>query len=177
MKYILTLLLSSTLSFASTDILDALDTINSFKASFTQTIRDDKNKALVYEGNIIASKPQNALWRYNKPIKKDVYINSYRVVIVEPEIEQVIIRNIESDFDFFEMLKNAKKIDKNTYEANYRKSKFSITTKSDTIESISYIDEFENNVKIVFSSQEQNKKIDKKIYIPKYPLEFDVIRD
>ncbi len=171
MKYILTLLLSSTLSFAS------IDTLKSFKANFTQTITDEKNKSLVYKGNIIASKPQNALWNYEAPIKKGVYINSFRVVVVEPEIEQVIIRNIKSDFDFFKMIKHAKKINKNTYEAKYREAKFTIIINKDIIESISYIDEFENDVEIVFSNQEQNKKIDKKIFIPKYPLEFDVIRD
>ncbi|WP_321778348.1 LolA-like outer membrane lipoprotein chaperone [Sulfurimonas sp.] len=171
MKYILTLLLSSSLSFAS------IDALKSFEANFTQTITDDKKKSLVYEGHIVASAPQNALWNYYKPIKKDVYINRFRVVIVEPEIEQVIIRNIESDFDFFRMIKSAKKINENTYEAKYRESRFIITINKDIIESISYIDEFENNVKIIFSNQEQNKKIDKKIFIPKYPLDFDVIRD
>lgn len=171
MKYILTLLLSSTLSFAS------IDTLKSFKANFTQTITDEKNKSLVYRGQIIASKPQNALWSYKQPIKKDVYINSFRVVVVEPEIEQVIIRNIESDFDFFKMIKRAKKINETTYEAKYRESKFIIIIEKEIIESISYVDEFENNVKIVFTKQEQNKKINNEIFIPKYPLEFDVIRD
>jgi len=171
MKFILTLLLSSTLSFAS------IDTLKSFEANFTQTITDEKNKSLIYEGHIIASAPQNALWNYHKPIKKDVYINSYRVVIVEPEIEQVIIRNIESDFDFFKMVKSAKKINKNTYEARYRESTFIIITNKNIIKSISYIDEFENDVKIVFDSQKQNKKINKEVFIPKYSLEFDVIRD
>ncbi|WP_324170536.1 LolA-like outer membrane lipoprotein chaperone [Sulfurimonas sp.] len=171
MKYILTLLLSSTLSFAS------IDTLKSFKANFTQTITDEKNKSLVYRGQIIASKPQNALWNYKKPIKKNVYINSFRVVVVEPEIEQVIIRNIKSDFDFFKILKSAKQINKNTYEAKYRESKFTIIIEKEIIKSISYIDEFENNVKIIFSNQEQNKKINNEIFIPKYPLEFDVIRD
>ena len=104
MKYIFTLLLSFTLCFAS------FDTISSFEADFTQSVTDDKDKALVYQGHIVASKPQNAVWNYNKPIKKDVYINSFNVTVVEPEIEQVIIRQIESNFDFFTMIENAKEI-------------------------------------------------------------------
>jgi outer membrane lipoprotein carrier protein len=75
------------------------------------------------------------------------------------------------------MLRNAKKIEKNRYEAYYKESKFVITTKDEVIETISYIDEFENKVKIVFKNQKQNVKIDMKIFTPKYPLEFDVIRD
>ncbi len=75
------------------------------------------------------------------------------------------------------MIQNAKEIKKDVFEANYKESKFTITTKNEVIETISYIDEFENKVKIVFKNQKQNEKIDMKIFTPKYPLEFDVIRD
>ncbi len=171
MKYIYTLLLTSTLAFAS------FDTLNSFEADFTQTITDEKDKSLIYSGHILALKPQNALWNYIDPIKKDVYISRFEVVIIEPEIEQVIIRRLESNFDFFNMIKNAKKINKNLYLANYRETKFSIVLKDELIESISYIDEFENEVKILFKNQKENKEVDLELFIPKYPLEFDIIRD
>ncbi|WP_373035306.1 LolA-like outer membrane lipoprotein chaperone [Sulfurimonas sp.] len=171
MKHALTLLLSYTLSFAS------FDAINTFQADFTQSVTDDKDKSLVYEGHVVASKPQNAVWNYTKPIKKDVYINRYNVTVVEPEIEQVIVRRIESNFDFFNMIQNAKKIEKDVYEARYKESKFTITTKNRLIESISYIDEFENKVKILFENQKQNEDVNVELFIPKYPLEFDIVRD
>ena len=104
MKHIFALFISYTLSFAS------FDSINSFEADFTQSVTDDKNKSLIYSGHIVASKPQNALWNYLKPIKKDVFINRFEVTVIEPEIEQVIIRRIESNFDFFNMIENAKKL-------------------------------------------------------------------
>ncbi|WP_294964245.1 LolA-like outer membrane lipoprotein chaperone [Sulfurimonas sp.] len=171
MKHLFTLLLSSTLAFAS------FDSLTSFQADFTQSVTDDKDKSLVYKGHVAASKPQNALWNYTKPINKDVFINKYSVTIVEPEIEQVIIRKINSNLDFFNMIENAKKIEKNVFEAHYKESKFTITTKNKIIETISYVDEFENKVKIVFKNQEQNQKINMELFIPNYPLEFDVIRD
>ncbi len=171
MKLISTLLLSFTLSFAS------FDTLSSFDADFTQSVTDDKNKSLVYKGHIVATKPQNATWNYTSPIKKDVYINRFKVTIVEPEIEQVIIRRIDSSFDFFNMVRNAKKVQENLYLAKYKESTFTITTKNSLIESISYLDEFENKVKIVFENQKQNEKIDEGLFIPRYPLEFDIIRD
>jgi len=171
MKYISILLLSFTLSFAS------FDTLNSFDADFTQSVTDDKEKSLIYEGHILASKPQNALWNYKTPVKKLVYINRADVTIVEPEIEQVIIRKIDSSFDFFTLIKNAKKIEKDVYLANYKESEFTITTKNNLIESISYIDGFENKVKIVFKNQKQNEKVDKELFTPRFPLEFDIIRD
>ncbi len=171
MKQLFTFILSFTLGFAS------FDNTNAFEADFTQSVTDDKNKSLIYKGHIIASKPQNALWNYTSPIKKDVYISKYSVTIIEPEIEQVIIRKIESNFDFFNMIRNAKEIEKNRYEANYKESKFIITTKDELIESISYIDEFENSVKIIFKNQKQNEEIDLELFIPNYSLDFDVIRD
>ncbi|NPA59191.1 MAG: outer membrane lipoprotein chaperone LolA [Epsilonproteobacteria bacterium] len=171
MKFFILIFTIYTLSFAS------FYNINSFEADFTQSVTDDKNVSLVYNGHLIASKPQNALWKYIKPIEKDVYINSFEVTIIEPEIEQVIIRKIESDFDFFNMLQNATQISTNKYEANYRDSHFIIKTKNKTIESISYLDEFDNIVKIIFKNQKQNRSINNNIFLPKYPLNFDVIRD
>ena len=171
MKHILAALLCSTLSLAS------IDNINSFKADFEQSVTDDKNTTLNYSGHLAAQKPQDAVWHYLLPIKKDVYIDRFRVTVVEPEIEQVIVRNIESNFDFFKMIKNAKKIAKNKYKASYNESNFIITTKDELLESISYKDEFENDVKITFKNQQQNIKIDDQVFIADYPLEFDVIRD
>jgi len=160
-----------------TQLTASINELNSFEADFTQSITDDKNKVLTYSGHIVASKPQNAIWRYIKPVKKDVYINKYEVTIVEPEIEQVIIRRFDSNFSFFNMLKNTKKISYNTYEANYKNSKFIIIENKNSIESISYVDEFENNVKITFTNQISNKEIENKVFMPKYSLEFDIIRD
>jgi len=171
MKYLLSLLLSFSVSYAS------FDNINSFEADFTQTVTNDKDSSLVYKGSIVASKPQNALWVYKKPIQKEVYISNLNVTVVEPEIEQVIIRSIDSNLDFFNMIKNAKKIKENVYEAIYGDSKFIITTNNTIIKSISYVDEFENKINIIFENQKQNKEIDMEIFTPKYPLEFDVIRD
>ena len=171
MKHIIMTLLCSTLSFA------AIDNINSFEADFTQTVTDDKNTSLNYSGYVQAKKPQNALWSYKKPVKKDVYISNRRVTIVEPEIEQVIIRRINTGFDFFKMVKNATKIAKNVYEANYKNTRFTIYLKNNLIEKISYKDEFDNSVVIQFKKQKQNTKLENDIFIAKFPLYFDIIRD
>jgi len=171
MKKILLSLVISTLAFAS------LDDITSFQADFTQSVTDEKNKVLKYSGNVVASKPQNAIWRYQEPINKDVYINSNAITIIEPDLEQVIIKHIKSNFDFFNMIKNAKKIEKDKYITYYRNSKFIITTNDSLIQDISYVDEFENKVKITFEKQEQNGKIDPTIFKPFIPNEYDIIRD
>lgn len=171
MKYIFLAILITVELFAS------LEDIVSFEADFTQSITDEKNKTINYNGHIVASKPQNARWSYTKPIKKEVYINDFEVTIVEPEIEQVIIRKIESNFDFFKMISNAKKIDANKYIAYYQETKFTIIVKNRLIESISYLDEFENSVKIVFQKQKQNQSINEALFKPSFSEDFDIIRD
>jgi len=171
MKHLFLLTLFFSFSLAS------LAQINSFKADFTQNITDEKNTTLSYDGNIRALKPQNALWVYSKPFIKYVYISSRAITIIEPEIEQVIIKKIDSKLDFFNMIKNAQKIGNNIYEANYAGSKFNIKTENKVLKSISYVDEFENSVEIIFMNQEQNILIDEKIFIPLIPLEYDIIND
>jgi len=161
----------------SIELFASFDNITSFEADFTQSITDDKNKTLVYSGHIVALKPQNAKWSYIKPVKKDVFINDFEVTIVEPEIEQVIVRKLESNFDFFKMISNAKKIEENKYLTHYKDSKFTIIKNGSLIESISYLDEFENRIKIVFKNQKQNQAINKAVFTPLFPLNFDIIRD
>ena len=103
MKLLLPLLLSVSICSAS------LDNLNSFQADFMQSVTDDKNATLHYSGSITAQKPQNVLWKYTTPIKKSIYINQNRITIVEPEIEQVIIKDLDTNLDFFTMMQNAKK--------------------------------------------------------------------
>jgi len=171
MKPILLLVFFYTIGFAS------LNNINSFEADFKQSIKDDKNKVLTYSGHIMASKPQHALWTYKKPVKKSIYISEFSVTIIEPEIEQVIIRKISSNFDIFKLIQNAKKIKKNEYSTVYKDTKFNITVKNDLIKSISYVDQFDNDVEIIFENQKQNEKINEQIFYPIIPEDYDIVRD
>ncbi|MDK9693683.1 MAG: LolA-like outer membrane lipoprotein chaperone, partial [Sulfurimonas sp.] len=103
--------------FLAAELFASLDSMTTFDADFTQSITDEENKTIHYNGHIVASKPQNARWSYFKPIKKEVYINDFEATIVEPEIEQVIVRQIESNFDFFKIIGKAKKNSQNSYTA------------------------------------------------------------
>jgi len=151
--------------------------MSSFEADFNQIITDDKGKELSYSGHIVASKPQYALWSYKEPVKKSVYITSRYVTVVEPEIEQAIIRQIASDFDFFNMIQKAKKKRDNLYIATLNESKYTIKLENSMVKSISYLDEFENKVNIIFSNQSKNKIYSQDIFRAKIPVEYDIIRD
>lgn len=171
MKQIFFLLIIT--SLLNSSMLD----MNSFEADFNQVITDDKGKELSYSGHIVASKPQYALWSYKNPVEKKVYITPHSVTVVEPDIEQAIIRKIASDFDFFNMIQKAKKITNNKYIATLNSSKYTILLDDSMIKSISYLDEFENRVTIFFSNQSKNFKISKNIFIANIPVDYDIIRD
>ncbi len=165
------------LLFLTTASLANLGNIQSFEADFKQNIVDDKNKTIAYYGHVKAMRPQYALWTYTKPIDKRVYILQNQAIIVEPELEQAIIKKIGNNFDFFQLIQHAQKLDKNRYLAHYNNTTFIIKTKGNTITSIAYKDEFENKVTIDFTHQIVNKKIDKKDFSPNIPDEYDLIRD
>ena len=153
MKQKLLLLFLATASFAN------INNIQSFEADFKQSIVDDKNKTITYNGHVKAMEPQYVFWKYIKPINKQVYLVKNQAIIVEPELEQAIIKKVGDNLDFFQLMKHAQKLDNNRYRAHYNNTTFTITTKGDSIVSISYKDEFENRVTIKFTHQIVNEKI------------------
>jgi outer membrane lipoprotein carrier protein len=151
--------------------------ISSFEADFTQQIDDKENKVVIYKGKVYAKKPQTALWRYTHPVRKDVYINTNKVLIIEPELEQAIVRKIKDDFDFFHLLEEAKKVGPNKYEAKYKGKKFQLFFDGKDIQKLTYIDDFDNLVTIKFTHQNYNTPLDEKIFNPTIPKEYDLIME
>lgn len=150
--------------------------INTFNGKFVQTIVDDSGKKIVYNGELWASKPQNALWIYQKPIQKSVYINAQKITVIEPSIEQVTLRNLDSEIDFLTIIQKAKKIDNNRYIATVKGQNYEITFKNDLLSTIHYIDSFDNQVTIRFTDPTQNRSIDANKFKPLIPSDYDVIK-
>lgn len=151
--------------------------INSFNGKFVQTIVDDNGKKIVYAGELWASKPQNALWVYQKPIQKSVYINAQKITVVEPAIEQVTLRTLDDEIDFLQIIQKAKKVNDEKYTATLKGESYNIIFKNDLLSSISYTDGFDNKVAIVFTNPIQNKPIEMSKFKPLIPEDFDVIKD
>ncbi len=156
---------------------EILSNLNSFSANFIQKIDDKENKIITYKGKMYAKKPQTALWQYLKPIQKDVYINNHTVTVIEPELEQVILRDLQDDFNIFELLRKAQHVDKNKYLAHYKDYTFTLLYDGKNIQKLSYKDNFENLVTIIFSNQQYNKKIDDSFFQPKIPKGYDIIKE
>jgi len=155
----------------------SIDTLHYFEADFKQNIIDDQNKTIVYNGHVKAAKPQFALWEYKSPVNKQVYILPHEVIVVEPELEQAIIKKIGDNFDFFSLIKHAKKIDKMHYIAYFKEKDYFITMEGDRLISIAYKDDFDNSVTIDFKDVAVNKKIEKEAFTPHIPEDYDLIRE
>lgn len=150
--------------------------ISSFNARFEQTIIDDNGKTIRYSGELWASKPQYALWVYQKPIQKSVYINANKVTVIEPQIEQVTLRTLDNEIDFLQIIQKSKRVDDEHYTATVKGQTYAITFKDDVLNTISYTDGYDNRVTIKFLSALQNRPIDTSRFKPLIPSDFDIIK-
>ncbi len=150
---------------------------NTMQADFTQTITDDKNKTITYKGHMLAKRPNLALWQYKEPIEKSVYITAHSATIVEPELEQAIVKKLDNSIDILAILASAKKESKARYIAFYDDKEYVVLMKGQKIASITYHDAFGNVVKISFSAQEINKNINDTSFDAHIPPDYDVIKD
>ncbi|MCX6075220.1 MAG: LolA-like outer membrane lipoprotein chaperone [Campylobacterales bacterium] len=161
----------------STLLLASPKEMSSFNSSFEQRIVDEHGKTLLYKGELWATKPQNALWLYQTPIQKSVYINGKELTIIEPALEQVTIKTLTGEIDFLEILKKAKKVDNDHYATTLSGITYSITFKNDILSTIGYSDSYDNRVIIKFLTPITNGSIEAKRFKPIIPSDFDVLRD
>ncbi|MDO9056511.1 MAG: LolA-like outer membrane lipoprotein chaperone, partial [Sulfuricurvum sp.] len=117
-----------------------------------------------------------ALWVYQKPIQKSVYINAQKITVIEPSIEQVTLRTLDEEIDFLQIIQKAKKVDNEKYSATVKGQTYTVTFKNDLLNSISYTDGYDNRVTILFNNPTQNKPIDSGKFKPTIPSEYDVIK-
>ncbi|APW65914.1 MULTISPECIES: LolA-like outer membrane lipoprotein chaperone [Arcobacteraceae] len=149
--------------------------LQSFKADFTQSIKSINNKIIEYKGEVFIKNTGKILWKYKTPIEKNVYILNDFAIIDEPELEQAIYTQLQSEINIIKLLKTSKKINENTYLANIDDIDYLIET-SKQIELIKYKDKLDNSVEIKFENQVTNKEIQDSIFKFTAPEHYDIIR-
>ncbi len=148
--------------------------IKSIEADFEQQIIK-QNKTLTYKGKIYIKLPAHALWIYEKP-KKKIYITGKKVIIEESKLEQVIITSIEEGIDLSKILSSANMTTQNNFEAKVKSKIFKILTTTKSLDSITYKDEFDNDVVIKFFNTKINQDIALSTFDYEVPSGFDIIR-
>ncbi|WP_411675406.1 LolA-like outer membrane lipoprotein chaperone [Campylobacter sp. LR264d] len=145
-----------------------------FSSDFTQSV-SSKNSKIDYKGHFIIT-PNQAFWKYESPNKKEIYINKEDIVIIEHDLEQVIFSKFDKVPNLSEIFKKAKQIDSKTYEVKYDNINYTIKLNKDSVENISYQDEFENNILIEFYNQNKDDFINSNVFTPKIPKHYDKVR-
>jgi len=150
----------------------------SFTAKFSQIITNPKKKVITYDGTIQFSNKSILKWSYNKPTQKDVCIFAHELIIVDYDLEQVSYMNIDKEFDFISILKNATFHHKDVYVSKYKDIRYTIKIdKKKYIQSIAFFDDLDNKVQIVFTNVAYIKgSLSKKSILCNIPKKFDVIR-
>ena len=171
LKSLLTLLLCANVLFGFAD------SIQNISADFTQTITDETNKTITYEGHLYAMRPDMARWDYFKPVEKSVFVIGHKVTIVEPELEQAIVKTFRDEIDLFKILSRAEKIAPDTYLATHGSQKFLIKIKDGVPMAISYQDAFENHIRLRFSHQQINTPLSLSLFKPSIPQDFDLLTE
>ncbi len=165
MRFLLSLLLI-TYAFAKINI-------TTFASPFVQTIINDQNKTLRYEGVVYFKAPDKLLWIYTKPIQKSILFRNQKVLVVEPELEQATIKRVATK-NLFSILHKAKRSGDH-YTITYDKKHFYIYMKKGVLKRVEYRDEFNNINKIFFTTPQQNTPLDSKLFEVTIDPSFDII--
>jgi outer membrane lipoprotein carrier protein len=152
--------------------------LESFQSNFTQSIKSINDKVIEYKGEVFIKNTGKILWKYKTPIEKNVYILNDFAIVDEPELEQAIYTQLQSEINIIKLLNTSKKINENSYIANIDDTDYLIESSKDTneIEIIKYKDKLDNRVEIKFENQISNKDINDDIFKFTAPEHYDIIR-
>lgn len=141
---------------------------------FTQTITSQEQN-IIYTGTLAIDREVGAFWHYKTPAAKLIYFSKNQVIIVEPDLEQAIITSLQNSPDIAQILKSAKKLSNNKFQAIYDDITYDIAVENGLPKLISYEDKLGNQALIKFNQIKKDQQIDKKLLIPQIPDNYDII--
>lgn len=150
--------------------------LKSIQADFKQTIINNADQRIIYSGKLFIKEPSRILWKYEEPIIKNVFLINTMVIIDEPELEQAIFTTLNAEVNLLALLKSAKKISNEKYEANINEVKYTFLIKNNKIDKIVYKDELDNKVSIELFNSVYNEEIKESIFKFVAPSYYDIIR-
>ncbi len=149
----------------------------SFKADFKQTITNDQNKKIIYQGKIDFSTPDHFKWSYRTPYKKEVCVDGVSLQVVDHDLEQVSTYRLEKGLELSAILKSAKLHRPTVYIAKHKGKNYTIqVNRRQELSRIAYKDNLDNSVLIIFSHMKYGKKkINKRQMDCVFPDSYDQI--
>jgi len=152
--------------------------ITTFHSTFVQTVTNDQNRTLRYEGEVWFQKsPFTVKWIYKKPNHKEIYITDSQLFIIEPDLEQVVMRKFDKKDDFFSTLDRAVLVKGNRYKTYYQGKDIIIDLKDGKISRVTYTDKLGNKSSIEFIDPVQNAPLNQSVFEVRVERDWDVIKE
>jgi len=187
MKLLMTLV---TLTFS---LWAEIELPQTFKSDFYQTITNEKGKVIRYEGSVRFKNFQNSYindlgettsysrslfkWLYTSPTQKEVCTDGTQLIVIDHDLEQVSTYMIDEGVNLEEILKRAKAISKNEYQATYKDIEYLISlNNTGLLKQITYVDNLDNAVKIIFQNMEYDTTVDERALECNAPADYDEIK-
>ncbi len=170
MKVLIISLFLSNLLFGN--ILD----FKTITTNFKQIVKNKSGSEAIYKGILKMKGNDRILWSYQTPVIKNVYINKNQVIIDEPELEQAITSSLNDELNMAKIINNSKKVSKNTYENRLEDTTYLIIIENNILKSVSYKDELDNKVTILFTNFQKDVTISDNVFQFTIPKEYDVIK-
>ena len=95
--------------------------------------------------------------------------------MVEPDLEQVIIKSISTSFQLINLLEDSQKIDENRYSTKVNEKEYLFILKNSILHRVIYNDELGNFIEVTFTNPKIDKEIGDNLFIPNIPNYFDRI--
>lgn len=172
-KVLLLITSISTIIFANSTIKN----LDSFQSKFTQIVTSSNDKDFIeYKGEVFIKKSGKILWKYETPVKKNIYIDNNSVIVDEPDLEQAIFTKLENEINIIKLLEDSKKISENLYRSKLDGITYEISMKNGKVDLITYKDNLENSIKIKFFEVINNANIDDSKFIFTLPSGYDLIK-
>ncbi|ASM40044.1 outer membrane lipoprotein chaperone LolA [Campylobacter sp. RM12327] len=148
----------------------------SLKSDFIQTVTSGKTK-IIYKGSLSAIDDNKAVWNYIEPTNKTIYFGYDKVMIVEPDLEQVIVSSLKDSPNLTKILKSAKKVSADEYQALHDGITYKVKFQNSLPSVITYKDKLDNFVEIKLSNTQKDISIDRNDFIPNIPDNYDIVKN
>ncbi len=149
-------------------------TIDTLSGNFIQTLLSPEADTVTYKGYLYIDSNERALWVYETPSEKKIFISNEFVTVVEPPLEQAIITKLDSTYKISSLLKET--LENGETSITHSGVLYTVSFKDSKPTTISYADEMENQVTILLENVIINEQIDNNLFIPQIPSHYDTIR-
>ncbi|MRJ03097.1 MAG: outer membrane lipoprotein chaperone LolA [Epsilonproteobacteria bacterium] len=150
--------------------------VRTFSSDFVQKVRNDQNRTIEYRGTVYFQAPNLTHWIYREPIEKEILFDGRRLIMVEPQLEQVTITSLKREENILALLQRAREVEPGIYHLELNGKEFQIETgKGGKIERILYRDDLGNDVEITFLNPKQNGELSPSLFQIEIPPSYDRI--